>query len=82
MNDDDKNAIIGISSGICVGMLMFLTMRYIAYVGSPQDIYFTTLNKVMDCRRAQSVVKTASPEILDQICGKIPNISDYVKETK
>jgi hypothetical protein len=82
MDDFDKSAINSIGFMLGVMVLVLASLRYLAYVGSPEDLYFGTLNRVMDCRRAQSVSRTASPEILDQICGKIPNISEFVKETK
>jgi hypothetical protein len=52
---------------------------YFAYIGSPQDQYFTTLKTVMECRKA---TKPQKVEELDVICGKIPQVSDFIKEEK
>jgi hypothetical protein len=58
---------------------LFFTFAAIFYIGSPSDQYFRTLKTVMDCRQT---VKPQNVAELDAICGKIPQISDFVKEDK
>jgi len=58
---------------------LFFTFAAISYIASPSDQYFTTLKTVMDCRQT---VKPQNVAELDAICGKIPQISDFVKEDK
>ena len=59
--------------------IFFGGLVYGAYIGSPQNQYFTTLKTVMECRKATNSQKV---EDLDVICGKIPQISDFIKEEK
>jgi len=55
------------------------SLGYAVYISSPQNQYFTTLKTVMECRKA---TKPQKVEELDVICGKIPQVSDFIKEEK
>lgn len=59
--------------------IVFGGMGYGVYTTSPQNLYFTTLKTVMECRKE---TKPQKVEDLDVICGKIPQISDFIKESK
>jgi hypothetical protein len=60
-------------------IILFGGLGYAVYIGSPQNLYFTTLKTVMECRKA---TKPQKVEELDVICGKIPQVSDFIKEKK
>jgi hypothetical protein len=59
--------------------VVFGGLGYGAYIFSPQNQYYTTLKTVMECRKE---TKPQKVENLDVICGKIPQISDFIKEDK
>lgn len=59
--------------------VFFGGLGYGVYITSPQNQYFTTLKTVMECRKE---TKPQKAEDLDVICGKIPQISDFIKEDK
>jgi hypothetical protein len=67
---------IAVFLGPCI---IFGCLGYFVYIGSPQNQYFTTLKTVMECRKA---TKPQKVEELDVICGKIPQWSDFIKESK
>jgi hypothetical protein len=75
------DAMIGLTIIGALSISAISVCRGLAYIGSPQDIYFTTLNKITNCREAYwaKYPEKATGETLDQICGKIPNISQETK---
>ena len=78
MSDESKD-FLGLFLGLAsVGMLMVFGFRFLSYIGSSEDQYFTTLDKVMECRDTNS----QKVEELDAICGKIPQVSEFIKESK
>ena len=81
MDDEFKYFMLGFTMIVAVPILLVSVTRRLAYIGSPQDIYFTTLNKVTECRKAYwaKYPEKATGETLDQICGKLPNISQEAK---
>ena len=78
MSDESKD-FLGLFLGmVSVGMLVVFGFRFLSYIGSPEDQYFTTLDKVMECRDTNS----QKVEELDAICGKIPQVSEFIEENK
>jgi hypothetical protein len=59
--------------------IFFGGLGYGAYITSPENQYFTTLKTVMECRKE---TKPQKVEDLDVICGKIPQVSNFIKEEK
>ena len=76
---DESADFLAVLAGMALTvMLMIFGLRFLTYIGSPQDQYFRTLDKVTECRDTNS----QKVEKLDVICGKIPQVSDFIKEEK
>jgi hypothetical protein len=50
------------------------TLIFFNYTLSPEYLYKTTLEAVINCRQT---AKPQNPAEIDVICGKIPHISNY-----
>ena len=78
MFDETKDILAIICGWVSTVMFIIFGFRFLTYIGSPPDQYFTTLDKVMECRDTNS----QKVEELDAICGKIPQVSEFIKEEK
>jgi hypothetical protein len=66
---------MGFASG---GVGVFFAALVFAFnYGSPQENYRKTFDKTIECRE-----KVKTPTDIDAICGKVPQWSEFVKETK
>ena len=79
MSNQIEEAISFFLAVLLAPIILFGGLGYATYIGSPQNQYFTTLKTVMGCRKA---TKPQKVEDLDVICGKIPQVSDFIKEVK
>lgn len=72
-----EEVIIPVVLVVLVGSLgtLFFSMSWISQNGSPQQNYRQSFDKVIECRQASKASAN-----LDEICGKIPQWSDFVKE--
>lgn len=57
--------------------VFFATLTFTSNYGSPQDNYRKSFDKTIECRE-----KVKTPTDVDVICGKIPQWSEFAKETK
>lgn len=66
---------LGLASG---GVAAFFSgMAFVTNYGSPQDNYRKSFDRTLECRE-----KVKTPTDIDAICGKIPQWSEFVKESK
>jgi hypothetical protein len=62
----------------CAGCAAFITAgTFASNYGSPQDNYRKSFNRTIECRE-----KVNTPTNIDVICGRIPQWSEFVKESK
>ena len=66
---------LGFSCG-SIGVLS-ASVVFIFNHGTPQENYRKSFDKTIECRE-----KVKTPTDIDAICGKIPQWSEFVKETK
>jgi hypothetical protein len=55
----------------------FTALAYTINNGTPQDNYRKSFDRTLECRE-----KVKTPTDIDAICGKIPQWSEFVKESK
>ena len=83
MSFNDKEGQEAIVAFLSVGFMLggaaaFLwVINFMAINGTPQDNYRKSFDRTMECREK---VKTSAD--IDVICGKIPQWSDFIKESK
>lgn len=62
----------------CGGLgVLFAAVAFMFNHGTPQENYRKSFDKTMECRE-----KVKTPTNIDVICGKIPQWSEFVKESK
>jgi hypothetical protein len=60
------------------GLAAFITaLTFASNYGTPEDNYRKSFDRTMECRE-----KVKTPTDIDVICGKIPQWSEFKKESK
>jgi len=78
MDEDEYIALalaLGFSFG-CIGVA-FASVVFMFNHGTPQEYYRKSFDRTMECRE-----KVKTPTDIDVICGKIPQWSEFVRESK
>ena len=68
-----------LSAGFMIGSVAVLlwAITFMSNSGTPQENYRKSFDRTMECRE-----KVKTPTNIDVICGKIPQWSEFKKESK